>query len=249
MTHHTDYDALAPDWKDYVKFPGREESYRFYVNLFTSLKAGKVLDIGGGVGQHAIELTKAGIAVEVCDISEKMIEEGRKNAAAAGVSIDFKVADWTRLNEVYKPATFDGAMETLSSVALNHTQESLARNLASASYALKSGGIFALDIRNFAAYNMANIETGFNVIDNDSFLVKAEVVMAFLTTHKRTGDQIIQYVKPWTPAMLMRALREQGFKDIHMYADFDSSKERYPNESLGETVRHIQLVARKPATA
>lgn len=242
----TDYNELAPYWKDYVNFPGREDSYRFYVDLFNGLKAKKVLDVGGGVGHHAIELARAGIEAAMCDSSVAMTAEARKNAAEAGVSIDVKVADWARLSDFYRPNSFDGAMQSLTSVALNHTNESLAKNFNSVFYVLRAGGVFALDIRNFSGYGLGKLEEKIAVIDNEVFLVEAEVLIGFLTLHKPTNTKIMQYLKPWTPRQLGNTLMETGFRDVKMYFDFDRSQERTPYDEVGNKVRHIQVVAAKP---
>ncbi|MEO6794049.1 MAG: class I SAM-dependent methyltransferase [Mycobacterium sp.] len=54
---------------------------------------GAVLDPGTGPGHHAIHFAKHGCAATGIDVSETAVERARANALAAGVSVDFQVAD------------------------------------------------------------------------------------------------------------------------------------------------------------
>ncbi len=64
--------------------------------ILEELKLGpgsKILDMGCGTGRHAIELAKRGYQVTGVDISSGMIAEGKKNAAEAGVKINWIQSD------------------------------------------------------------------------------------------------------------------------------------------------------------
>jgi SAM-dependent methyltransferase len=56
-------------------------------------KPGDVLEIGCGTGTNAIFLAQRGFNVTDVDISSLAIEQARKRAADAGVSVDFQVVD------------------------------------------------------------------------------------------------------------------------------------------------------------
>jgi SAM-dependent methyltransferase len=65
--------------------------------LDTEVRGPKVLDLGCGTGDLAIELARRGYQVTGVDISPVGIALARTKAAAAGVTVDFEVQDATKL--------------------------------------------------------------------------------------------------------------------------------------------------------
>ena len=70
-----------------------------------SLQAGqplRILDVGGGLGQHSIRLAKIGHRVVYSDISKKMFETARDHARVAQVehAIDWHCGGYQKLDEV-----------------------------------------------------------------------------------------------------------------------------------------------------
>jgi SAM-dependent methyltransferase len=59
---------------------------------------GEVLDPGTGPGHHAIHLAANGFPTTGIDVSATAIERARRNAANAGVAVDFVVADAKKLD-------------------------------------------------------------------------------------------------------------------------------------------------------
>jgi SAM-dependent methyltransferase len=76
--------------------------------------SGEVLDIGCGLGDNAIYLASRGHSVTGLDGSATAIEEARRRAAAAGVTVTFDVADATDLNG------YEGRFDTVVDSALYH---------------------------------------------------------------------------------------------------------------------------------
>ena len=66
----------------------------------------RVLDVGCGVGRHALELARRGLRVTGVDISVGMIEQGRRAAAAAGLEVEWVQADAA---EFVPAGPYDGA--------------------------------------------------------------------------------------------------------------------------------------------
>jgi SAM-dependent methyltransferase len=75
---------------------------------------GRVLDGGCWVGDNAVFLAGRGLDVTAVDIAPSAIEQARAKAAAAGVDVDFRVADATVLDGL------DGGFDTVLDSAMMH---------------------------------------------------------------------------------------------------------------------------------
>jgi len=71
--------------------------------------AGRALDIGCGTGTNAMTLAHMGWAVTAIDFSQLALHRARRKARAAGLSIDFRRVDASRLDGVAGP--FDFALD------------------------------------------------------------------------------------------------------------------------------------------
>jgi SAM-dependent methyltransferase len=76
---------------------------------------GEVLDPGTGPGHHAIFYAAKGYSATGIDGSATAIERARANARRAGVSVNFEVADATKLDGL------DGRFDTVVDCAFYHT--------------------------------------------------------------------------------------------------------------------------------
>ncbi|KZS59229.1 MAG: class I SAM-dependent methyltransferase [Mycobacterium pseudokansasii] len=76
---------------------------------------GEVLDPGTGPGHHAIYYAAKGLSATGIDGSVAAIERARDNARKAGVSVDLRVADATKLEGL------DGRFDTVVDCAFYHT--------------------------------------------------------------------------------------------------------------------------------
>lgn len=76
---------------------------------------GEVLDPGTGPGHHAIYYASKGYSATGIDASPTGLERARANAQRAGVSVNFELADATRLEG------FDNRFDTVVDCAFYHT--------------------------------------------------------------------------------------------------------------------------------
>lgn len=235
------YQRLAKHWKEYVQFPGRAVSYSFYANLLARFGVKKALDVGCGVGDHAIELAKGGIEMAMCDMSPEMIRQAGKNAHEVGLVIDAKVADWKALGEKYTGESFDAAIQTLNSVAVNLTEGHLRRNFESVNSVLRQGGIYVFDIRNPEIYGQPVM------IDNAHFRVEPRAKKAGLVelvvTYKPTNETARLYVRKWTPVSILSNLKLAGFGTAIAYHDYKGGQKQ--PVCFPANVASMQMVAVK----
>ena len=96
----------------------------------------RVLDVGCGLGEHTIMLTRLGYDVVGIDFAPNAIERARANAAAQGVTARFEVADAMNLGA-------EPGYDTILDSALFHVFDDAdrARYVASLHTALRSGGL------------------------------------------------------------------------------------------------------------
>ncbi len=62
------------------------------------LPGSTVLELGCGTGTNAVELARRGYKVTAIDLVELAVEKARERARRAGVDVDFRVGDLTRLD-------------------------------------------------------------------------------------------------------------------------------------------------------
>jgi SAM-dependent methyltransferase len=76
---------------------------------------GEVLDPGTGPGHHAIYYASKGLSATGIDGSETAVKRARENARKAGVSVNFQLADATKLDGL------DSRFDTVVDCAFYHT--------------------------------------------------------------------------------------------------------------------------------
>jgi SAM-dependent methyltransferase len=240
------YSALANRWQEYVKVPSRKQSHQFYIRVARENRALMALDIGAGVGDHAIEMRKAGVTMYICDASPKMLEEAEQNAVKARVRIEKTLADWKELEKTYRKDSFGMVMQTMNSINLNLTGADLKRMVRGIHSVLTDRGIFAFDMRNYGGMHLE--EKAHPLIDNDAFYVEAELRpngLVGLMTYPKKGDRnrVVQAVHPWKPTEIADVLTRTGFQRVTSYHDFGTEEKQI--EEVPDLVQHIQIVAFK----
>lgn len=134
------YSTLAPDKIPWVV----DELPKEFVEVIESsfVKPCKAIDLGCGIGLHAIYLAKRGFEVVGVDISESAIEQARNNAKCVGIEerCKFIVADVLSDLPSIIGETFDFAYDWY---LLHHIYpEHRERYIANVHALLKSGGVY-----------------------------------------------------------------------------------------------------------
>lgn len=154
---------------------------------------GRALDLGCGTGTNSITIARRGWQVLGIDFAPSAIRTGRKKVRAAGVEVDLRVGDVSRLDGMtgnYDLILDIGCLHGLSERGKNRTMENVARLLApGGTYLLycmlheqdgESGiGMFPRDLRNLTDY--------FSIIRREDGLNRGTRPSAWLTCAGR-GD-------------------------------------------------------------
>lgn len=108
MSHwQTFFDAHAPQYNENCFTKNTPAECDFLEEELALPKGAAILDVGCGTGRHSIELARRGYRMTGLDLSEGMLEQARRAAAAAGVTVEWIHADATRFD---LPARFDAAL-------------------------------------------------------------------------------------------------------------------------------------------
>jgi ubiquinone/menaquinone biosynthesis C-methylase UbiE len=100
-----------------------------------SLQGAECLELGCGAGQNSIVMAKAGAVCTALDVSEAMLNQGRRLAEQAGVEITFLHGDLDALPGL-QPGSFD-LIHSAYGIPFSSDPETLIRNGATL---LKPGG-------------------------------------------------------------------------------------------------------------
>lgn len=107
-----------------------------------TLSAGAfVLDVGCGVGRHAVYLGGRGFKMAGVDVSPSGVQQSEAACAERQIAFEGRVADMTALP--WGDATFDAVLST--STVCHHRTADIQRTLAEVWRVLKPGGLFLVD--------------------------------------------------------------------------------------------------------
>jgi SAM-dependent methyltransferase len=85
------YDSLAALYQ--LQYANYRDDISFYTRLAERLGVNQILELGAGSGRVSIPLARRGFEVTGLELSPKMLELGRENAAREGVNVNFVQGD------------------------------------------------------------------------------------------------------------------------------------------------------------
>ncbi len=135
------YDSLAALYQ--LQYANYRDDIAFYSRLAERLNASRILELGAGSGRVSIPLARRGFEMTGLELSPKMLEIGRKNAASDGVKVEFVLGDARdfKLDRQFPLviAPFNALMHLYSL-----SDQDKALNCIKAN--LEPGGVFAFDL-------------------------------------------------------------------------------------------------------
>jgi SAM-dependent methyltransferase len=110
-----------------------------------------VLDAACGTGMHTIALAQRGYAAAGADLSARMVEQARRNAAKAGEQARFEAAGFGALAQTFGEGAFEAVLCLGNSLPHALSAAELRAALADFAACLRPGGLLIVQNRNFDA--------------------------------------------------------------------------------------------------
>ncbi|MHB8635710.1 MAG: class I SAM-dependent methyltransferase [Fimbriimonadaceae bacterium] len=218
----------GPDWlaffEDHAPNYGRnpftqhtKAEVDFLLSLIALPQHARILDIGCGIGRHAVDFARRGYEVTAFDFSPAMLVQARKAAEEAGVSVEFLEADATTF--VAQPP-YDLAI-CLCEGAFNligPTTEPVAHDLAvvrNAAASLKPGAHFVLNALN--AFSLLRQLTDV-AIEQHSF-DPLTMIATYRDNWKLPEGDREMFIRErlYTPPEVAAMLHSAGFEVLHLF--------------------------------
>jgi SAM-dependent methyltransferase len=148
------YDQLAPyykyvylDWEASVTRQARILDE--VICEYSQFSAKTVLDASCGIGTQSIGLARLGYQVCASDLSLGEIEKAKIEAKNADLTIDFRVADMRKVNEVF-PGPFDVVISCDNSIPHLLSEADILQAFKQFYQCTKEGGLCLISIRDYA---------------------------------------------------------------------------------------------------
>ena len=147
------YDELAPDyhyvysdWKASIQ--GQSKALHVLLQAEALSPPETILDCSCGIGTQAIGLAQLGYEVHATDLSPRSVERAKQEAASAGVSIQFGVADFRTLGTQIE-GTFDVVLSCDNALPHLLTDSDLDLALRNIRAKMKPKGLFLASLRDY----------------------------------------------------------------------------------------------------
>jgi protein-L-isoaspartate O-methyltransferase len=218
---------------------GREvaQEVGFLIDLMDLKPTEAILDVAAGAGRHALELARRGFKkVTALDLSDQLIEIGKRCAAEAGVSVTFVKGD---ARQPVGKGTFDaalvlggGAFGLMDTDAENHAI------LEATFEALRPGGRVAVSAMNLL-WIVRNLEDLSGFDPQTHYLATKERVMVEGGAEEELPLRERYYGFPG----LRRDLERAGFRNV---IGFGADTGRLSSRAINTESPQILLYALKP---
>ena len=141
-----DYHLLFEDWQRTVRM--QSELLDRIIREQLGDRSQSILDCCCGIGTQSIALALRGHRVRGADISASAVERARREAVAAGVAIEFEVAD-VRMPRRNASASYDAVIACDNALPHILSDEELLAAVRTMASELRPGGLFLATTRDY----------------------------------------------------------------------------------------------------
>lgn len=196
----------------------------------------RILDVGAGLAQIAIELATQGHTLVINDISANMLEKAKASAAQndKALAITWYVCPYQALEEKLADKT-----EKFDLIMCHALLEWLAEPAAIMDFfdqQLSDNGALSLCFYNPASFDYRNLIMGnFNLLDNADY--KADNKKSLTPNHPVAKEE----VETWLKAHAYKTIAASGLRVFHDYAPLKRGGHNDPNAVIRMELRYSQL--------
>jgi SAM-dependent methyltransferase len=217
----------------------------FLIIALEASKNSRILDIGSGLGRHALEFARRGfVHITGLDQSSIFIEESRARARFENLSVRFLNAD---ARSIPFHGGFDAAYIWMNLLGYFDDSSDDARTLVSAAHALKSGGRLLLNlmnrdwvIRNFSPKGWKEMHREY-VLEGRSLDLTTSTVHSTWTMFTRTGTYKREMrLRLYSLHELIEMLKSNGLRFETAWGSLDAEPATFDSN-------HFKILARKEA--
>lgn len=203
----------------------------------------RVVDLGCGIGHHAIGLARAGFEVTGLDVSEWAIGEAQRGAMSAGVDVRWEVVDLLAADE-WPVAEVDAAICVQSfGWGSDADQRRLLRRLRRH---MSANGVLILAVpsalwimRNFVSSDQVNADNVAYSVQRRYDPVDGRCKGSFVVSSPGGAERVLPYdMRLYSTVELSSLVREAGFVLDRLDSDFRA------NGSIDMDSRYVQFIAR-----
>ena len=222
-------------------FPDRDAAGRLVDRIENFLEMSpplNILDVGCGNGRHAIELCRRGYSVKAIDVAKLYLEEAKRLAEQAGVSVDFHLRRGSELTET---AVYDVVLALDHVIGFMSTGE-IVKHFAAIYRSLQHGGAFLYTFQ--GARHIPSRELGpkhpvKNWSENDGRFILSEKYYSDgcreqhnIVIDTNTGEivEYFEYQRAYGLQAVIDLLKASGFLAVQVYKNFD--REPASNENF-----------------
>jgi S-adenosylmethionine-dependent methyltransferase len=196
----------------------------------------RILDVGAGLAQIAIELATQGHSVVINDISANMLEKAKANAEQIDQELDitwyvcpYQALEKTLAKEIDK-------FDLIMSHALLEWLADPAAVMDFFDQYLTDDGALSLCFYNPASFDYRNLIMGnFNLLDNTDY--KADNKKSLTPNHPVAKEE----VESWLNAHDYQTVRSSGLRVFHDYAPLKRGGHNDPDAVIRMELRYSQL--------
>lgn len=189
------------------------------------LSSSHVLDMACGAGRHSIAFAQKGYSVTAVDLSERLINEAKKNAIQANVNVDFVQAD---IRDLKLDQQFDLVVNLFTSFGYFETDKENFIVIQKAYDLLKSGGYFVLDYlnKNHLEKNLVPLSTfsenGITITQKRT-INKNRVEKEITIEKNKSFNKFYESVRLYDFDELKDILEGTGFRIFKTFGDFNGN--------------------------
>ena len=216
----------------------RRDIFEYSAQMSESLgRPLRILDVGAGLAQIAIELAAQGHTLVINDISANMLEKAKASAAQIDENLDITwyVCPYQELPE--KLGTENS--EKFDLIMCHALLEWLAEPAAVMDFfdqQLADNGALSLCFYNPASFDYRNLIMGnFNLLDNTEY--KADNKKSLTPNHPVAKEE----VESWLTAHHYQTIRTSGLRVFHDYAPLKRGGHNDPDAVIRMELRYSQL--------